>query len=77
VAPLSRASVEVAQAAWRLEYERFGRYESVQPLRMTRARVGEEDILQAARDKQGLQRMDQVKYAILETNGGISIVPRQ
>lgn len=32
--PLSRASVEDAQAAWRLEYERFGRYESLQPLRL-------------------------------------------
>lgn len=45
--------------------------------RMVRARVGEDDILQAAREKQGLQRMDQVKYAVLEINGGISIVPKR
>lgn len=32
--PLSRASLEDTQASWRLEYERFGRYESVQPLRL-------------------------------------------
>lgn len=44
--------------------------------RMSRARVSEDDILQAAREKQGLRRMDQVKYAVLEINGGISIVPK-
>jgi uncharacterized membrane protein YcaP (DUF421 family) len=43
--------------------------------RMQKARVDEEDILAAAR-KEGLERMDQVKYAILERNGGISIIPR-
>jgi uncharacterized membrane protein YcaP (DUF421 family) len=45
--------------------------------RMQRARVDEEDVLTAARESQGLERMDQVKYAILERSGGISIVPRQ
>lgn len=44
--------------------------------RMQKARVDDEDILAAARAQQGLERMDQVKYAILERNGGISIIPR-
>ena len=43
---------------------------------MYRARVDERDILAAAREKHGLERMDQIKYAILETNGMISIVPK-
>ena len=43
---------------------------------MHRARVDERDILAAAREKHGLERMDQIKYAILETNGMISIVPK-
>ena len=43
---------------------------------MHRARVDEQDILAAAREKHGLERMDQIKYAILETNGVISIVPK-
>ena len=45
--------------------------------RMDKARVDEEDILSSARELQGLERMDQIKYAVLERNGGISIVPRQ
>ena len=29
----------------------------------------------SAREKHGLERMEQIKYAILETNGMISIIP--
>jgi uncharacterized membrane protein YcaP (DUF421 family) len=43
--------------------------------RMHKARVDEEDVLAAARERHGLERMDQIKYAILERGGGISIVP--
>jgi uncharacterized membrane protein YcaP (DUF421 family) len=43
---------------------------------MKRVRVDEQDILASAREKHGLERMEQIKYAILETNGMISIVPK-
>jgi uncharacterized membrane protein YcaP (DUF421 family) len=43
---------------------------------MDRARVDREDILAIARESQGLERMDQIKYAVLEVGGGISIVPK-
>jgi uncharacterized membrane protein YcaP (DUF421 family) len=43
---------------------------------MKRARVDQDDVLAAARETQGLERMEQIKYAVLETSGGISIVPR-
>jgi uncharacterized membrane protein YcaP (DUF421 family) len=43
---------------------------------MNRARVDERDVMMAAREAHGLERMDQVKYAVLETSGGISIIPR-
>jgi uncharacterized membrane protein YcaP (DUF421 family) len=43
---------------------------------MARARVDEQDILSSAREKHGLERMEQIKYAVLEKNGGISIVPK-
>jgi uncharacterized membrane protein YcaP (DUF421 family) len=43
---------------------------------MKKARVREEEILEAARRLQGLERMDQIKYAVLEVSGGISIIPR-
>jgi uncharacterized membrane protein YcaP (DUF421 family) len=44
--------------------------------RMNKARIDEADILEAARRLQGLERMDQIKYAVLENSGGITIVPR-
>jgi uncharacterized membrane protein YcaP (DUF421 family) len=45
--------------------------------RMAKARVAEEDVLTAARETQGLERMEQIKYAVLERSGGISIIPRK
>lgn len=45
--------------------------------RLKKARIDEEDILTAARKDHGLERLDDVKYAVLERNGGISIVPRK
>jgi uncharacterized membrane protein YcaP (DUF421 family) len=43
--------------------------------RMDKARVDIEDILEAARELQGLERMEQIKYAILERGGQITIIP--
>lgn len=53
--------------------------ENGQPLveRMKRARVDEADILESAREKQGIERMDQIKYAVLERTGSISVIPMQ
>ncbi|HET9588703.1 MAG TPA: YetF domain-containing protein [Anaerolineales bacterium] len=39
-------------------------------------RIGLEDILAAARESHGLERLDQIKYAVLEASGGISIIPK-
>jgi hypothetical protein len=44
--------------------------------RLQRARVGLEDVLESARE-QGLERLDQIKFAILEVGGTISIVPQR
>ena len=45
--------------------------------RLEQERVDEADILSRARELQGLERMDQIKYAVLETSGGITIVPME
>lgn len=45
--------------------------------RMRQLRISEDDILEAARETQGLERMDQIKYAIVETRGNISIIPNR
>jgi uncharacterized membrane protein YcaP (DUF421 family) len=44
--------------------------------RMRKERVEENEILEAARANHGLERLDQIKYAILERTGRITIVPR-
>lgn len=44
--------------------------------RMDKERVDEEDVLAAARERHGLESIRQIKYAVLERNGAISIVPR-
>ena len=53
--------------------------ENGQPIqeRLDKARVDESDILASARELQGLERMDQIKYAVLERSGGISIIPQE
>jgi uncharacterized membrane protein YcaP (DUF421 family) len=43
---------------------------------MRKSRVDEQDILSSAREKHGIESMEQIKYAVLETNGGISIIPQ-
>jgi uncharacterized membrane protein YcaP (DUF421 family) len=43
---------------------------------MAKERVDEHDILHAARELQGLARLDQIEYAILEQTGEITIVPK-
>ena len=43
---------------------------------MRQMQVDEADVLNAARELQGLERMDQIKYAVLENNGVISIIPK-
>src|SRR5690554_5712212 len=43
---------------------------------MRKARVDEADILERARQSQGLERLDDVKFAVLERDGSISIIPR-
>ena len=45
--------------------------------RAEKARIDERDILQAARQTQGLERLDQIKFAILEKDGKISVIPNE
>jgi uncharacterized membrane protein YcaP (DUF421 family) len=45
--------------------------------RIANERVDLSDVLASARERHGLARLDQIKYAVLERSGGISIVPKQ
>lgn len=42
-----------------------------------KSRITHGDILERARESQGLERMAQIKYAVLETSGAISIIPME
>ncbi len=44
--------------------------------RLRRARLTQQDIMAAARRTHGIERVDDIKYAILEASGNISIIPR-
>lgn len=44
---------------------------------MRKERVDESDILAAARDRQGIERIDQIKHAIVESSGGITVVRKE
>lgn len=42
---------------------------------LRRTRMSKDDILEAARQLHGLERLEQIKYAVLEADGDISIIP--
>jgi uncharacterized membrane protein YcaP (DUF421 family) len=43
---------------------------------MSTARVSRDDVMEAARRMHGIERLEQIKYAIVEVSGGITIVPQ-
>ena len=45
--------------------------------RMDKVRVDEKEILHAARKLQGINSLEEIKYAILESDGEITIVPKR
>ncbi|HSC82387.1 MAG TPA: YetF domain-containing protein [Pseudomonas sp.] len=44
------------------------------PQRMRHARLTEEDVMESARSSQGLEQVSQIKYAMVERKGKISII---
>ena len=45
--------------------------------RMRKSRITEGDVLHAARETQGLERIEQIKFAVLERSGGITVIPKE
>ena len=43
--------------------------------RMNKTNIDEDDILEAARQIHGVYKMEDIKYAVLEKDGNISIIP--
>ena len=84
---LTLLGLDVALGRWKVRSESVARLIDGLPLvliedgrlhedRMKRERIDEAEILQAARELQGLERLEQIKYAVLEQHGAITIVPR-
>jgi uncharacterized membrane protein YcaP (DUF421 family) len=46
------------------------------PDRMNKQGVDLDDILAAARERQGITRIEDIEFAVLEKSGGISVIPR-
>lgn len=85
---LTMVGIDVGLSWWKQRWRRLEKLLDGVPLviladgipikdRMDRARVDEGDVLAAARQLQGLERLDQIKYAVLERNGGITVIPRE
>jgi uncharacterized membrane protein YcaP (DUF421 family) len=83
---LTLVAIDIALARWRQRSRRVEKILDDVPLilvdrgrplrdRMDQVRVDEPDIMEAARREQGLESMGQIKYAVLETDGSISIIP--
>jgi uncharacterized membrane protein YcaP (DUF421 family) len=47
------------------------------PSRMHKERIDDQDILSAARETRGIDRLQDIERAVLERNGAISIMPRR
>lgn len=80
--------IDLALAAVRARFPRLERYVEGLPTvimkngaplhdRMKRERVDEGDILHQARQAHGLANLDQVRHAVLESSGGISVIPQE
>jgi uncharacterized membrane protein YcaP (DUF421 family) len=44
---------------------------------MDKSRIDESDVLEVARETAAVERMDQIKYAVLERSGKISVIPKE
>jgi uncharacterized membrane protein YcaP (DUF421 family) len=80
--------IDISFSVWKQRFKRLDQWMEGLPLviveegrllkdRMEKSRIDEEDILSSARQSHGLERMEQIKYAVLERSGGISIIPRE
>jgi uncharacterized membrane protein YcaP (DUF421 family) len=45
--------------------------------RMKKVRVTADDILERARELRGIERFDQIKYAVLERSGAVTVIPKE
>ncbi len=49
----------------------------VHQARMDKMRVDAADIMESARQQEGLRRLDEIDYAVVERNGEITVIPKE
>ncbi len=80
--------LDVAMSLWKQRSQRVEKLLDGVPLilvaegqlirqHMEKERVDEVDLLESARRHHGLERLDQIRYAVLEPGGGITIIPAE
>ena len=85
---LTLVGIDIALSAWKQRSKRVERILEGLPViliedgkvlqdRLDNTRVDETDILEAARELRGLERIDEIKYAVLERSGAITIIPKE
>jgi uncharacterized membrane protein YcaP (DUF421 family) len=78
--------VDIAMSLLKRRFALFSRLSEGRPViiledgkpieeRMKRSRIDESDILSFARQTQGIERLEDIKFAVLEQDGGISVIP--
>ena len=83
---ITLVTLDLALSFLKEHFKLFGKFVEGTPLvvvekgkplkeRMKKSRVENDDIMEAARLNFGLERMEQIKYAVLEKDGSISIIP--
>ncbi len=45
--------------------------------RMDKMRVDAAEIMESARQQEGLRRLDEIDYAVVERNGDITVIPKE
>jgi uncharacterized membrane protein YcaP (DUF421 family) len=85
---ITLVGVDIAVSLWKQRSQLFEKIVDGVPLvllahgaplreRLNKSRVDEADILAAARQQRGIERLEQIKYAVLERNGGITIIAKE
>ena len=80
--------IDIMFSLLKRRFKRLGKIMDGQPIivlrdgeilhdRARKERIDKDDILAAARKLHGLERLEQIKYAVIEEGGGISIIPKE
>lgn len=85
---ITLVSIDIGLSLWKQRWPRLDKFLEDTPVLivkngetlqepMEQERLDESDVLSAARQLQGLERLDQIKYAVVERDGQITVIPKE